>query len=234
MPKTPYYKVADSLQTYGTMVINNNWEKLAANKAITEEEERYANEMIEKKKLKLPLSDSPEMHRLGNPKAKVPIIDLKKEEGGCSEGSKICKKALRKRTVINYNEEPSSPLSNSYQEVPEGLTPQLPPKIVRKKKPTLPANLPVTAPPPPKQKKPFAQPPPPQPKPIVQQPESSGKDDTLQSYFELLAQREEEASKYLYSNPIIAQFTDPMLCFSEMCSLCGAFGNPVSDIIILL
>lgn len=44
--------------------------------------------------------------------------------------------------------------------------------------------------------------------------------------YEQIAYDEEKNNKCLYSNPVKCTFTDPNLCFSEICFLCGSFGNP--------
>lgn len=227
MPKTNIYKEAESLHSYGMMIISNNWAKLEKFKSLTEEEQKLAKLMMEKKKTKKSPAGTPKYQT----KEKDAALEENMGDPNKEEGSKIHKKALRKHRAINYNEEGSINQSDTIQDVEEvpNAGPVAPPvkklgkrkivpvvkKVETKKQPTQPQAKPEIQPPIQTEKK----------NPVI---ENIGKDDTLLGYFELLAQREEEASKCLYSNPIIAQFTDPALCFVEMCALCGAFGNPVN------
>jgi hypothetical protein len=222
MPKTSYYKEAENLLTYGTMILDNNWSTLQKFKTLSEEEDNYAKVMIEKKKVKKSPVQSPESEKQPAPKPKI-VLDSEEEDG-----NKLIKKALRKRRAINYNEDPvvqaENPVTNPIEPVGVVTTPNIPGR--RKKLTNLGKKTQPPAPAPAPQKKETPVIPEKRPPPVQ---EIHGKDDTYQGYFEMLAQREEEASKYLYSNPIIATFNDPTLCFAEMCSLCGAFGNQVTS-----
>ncbi len=212
MPKTNYYKEAESLYAFGSMILNNNWATLMKFKNMSEEENKYAKLMIEKGRHRKPSISTPTK----------PANKESKSLETAEEGNKLIKKALRKHRVINYNEDPvvqTLTLEQSAADVPGVIAPTIP---LKKKKSTAGKKVSVPAP---AKKEPV-----PEKKPASQQDSHGGEGISLQGiqgYFELLAQREEEASKCLYSNPIVAQFTDPTLCFAEMCSLCGAFGNTV-------
>eukprot|EP01022_Parablepharisma_sp_SALTPOND_P003143 TRINITY_DN1124_c0_g1_i1.p1 TRINITY_DN1124_c0_g1~~TRINITY_DN1124_c0_g1_i1.p1 ORF type:complete len:1179 (+),score=140.02 TRINITY_DN1124_c0_g1_i1:8642-12178(+) len=224
MPKTNYYKEAESLLSYGTMILNNNWTTLQKFKTLTQDEENYAKQMVEKKRLQKSAATSPVPAK---PKPKV-LAEEEKDGEESEEGGKITRKALRKRRLINYSEDQNKDVIENPNAM--DITPVVPvPNVPNRKKklgvkkpqgqaPTLKRDQSVHS----ERQKEKSEPRP--------------KEDsiTIQGYFELLAQREEEASKYLYSNPIVAQFNDPTLCFSEMCSLCGAFGNSEDFIMCVL
>jgi len=228
MPKTPYYKEAQKLLDYGTVVLQSNWSKLLNFKTWALEEQEYAKQMVEKKKQQKTSTNVTTKSK----EKPAPIPEDEKGENESDESGNIgLKKTLRKRKAINYSEEqgkdiidaPSSPEMSPVVVVPSNIKKKKqPPKKPTTQGPAQPSNMP-------KKDQSYEAP--------QKGKEKSTKDEISNNppvYFELLAQREEEDSKYLYSNPIVAQFNDPHLCFSEMCSLCGAFGNPEDFIMCIL
>lgn len=221
MPKTVFYKDAETLLNYGGDTLKVNWSTLQKFQAMTKEEEEYAKKVAERKKSRRALSPS-----LAPSKPRPMELEEDKDDRDDSEDdSKVAKKALRKRRAINYNEDhlkdPDSSHASNPLVVPAPNIPTRKRKIVAKKPQTQGA---ATHP----KKEASSQ--------AKEKPEPRPKNDSssIQKLFEMLAQKDEKESKYLYSNPIIVQFNDPILCFAEMCSLCGAFGNAEDFVMCIL
>jgi len=216
MPRDSYYKAAETLLEKGNGFLNANWDTLLKFKNKTKEEEEYAKKVAESKQNNKVLSPV-----LAPSRPKVEIEEDKED----SDDSKIAKKALRKRRIINYNEDQLKEQDNSPETnplvVPAPNAPIRRKNLVSKKQQIQAVSQPT-------KKEAGSQ--------TKEKPEHKPKNDPniIQRSFEQLAQKDEKESKYLYSNPIIVQFNDPMLCFSEMCSLCGSFGNPEDFVMCIL